>query len=432
MHIRKILSKVKRKLLRAEHQRFNETDAKIENLECLIAVIQKENLRVVDELRRNNIRYFSKKISVIYVFQQVSLWNSFKSVYEVMLADDCFDVKLLVSPFYHDEDIVDNVAATSFLDTNNIPYNKFCEKELDIIYSADVVFYQTPYDSTLPKNIYPSLVARSGARIAYIPYGLDSGGGNDNLRWQYDLDCHNLATWIFVRSELHKSCYNKYCSKGNDHVYVTGHPKFDQLDCRGVTRENILNRDIKTVLWTPHFSIEDGGWSTFHIFYEKIIELAEEFCFKLVIRPHPLFYTRINMMGGKVKDKFDFVLNKIKQLDNVTLSEPDDSYVELFHESDLLLADAGSFLLEYLPLGKPIIYLNNLLGPGLNDSVNFLDSLYVVSDGVELESCVTNLLNGNDSKLEIRFKRIHEELYLPTNGTGVEISRIIKSFYKLD
>ncbi len=132
----------------------------------------------------------------------------------------------------------------------------------------------------------PKLVDK-GIKIGYVPYGLDVGGGDDNLRWQYNLDCQNMATWVFVRSKRHKEFYGKFCSNGNSHVCVTGHPKFDQADYSVETSTDSNKR--KVFLWTPHFSLEQGGWSTFDKFSETILSSAKSNDFDLIIRPHPSF-----------------------------------------------------------------------------------------------------------------------------------------------
>lgn len=294
---------------------------------------------------------------------------------------------------------------------------------------VDIVFFQTPYDCSRPQELAVIDLVKKGIKIAYIPYCFDIVGGEDSIRWQYNLDCQNNAKWIFVRSNKNRESFGKYCSNGNSHVYVTGHPKFDQVD---YSIDSINNSNTKKVfLWTPHFSLEEGGWSTFGQFSDVIMSSAKANKFNLIIRPHPLFTSRLESCSDELKDQFNNLLKAVDNFDNIIFDSCDGSYIDAFIQSDVLIADAGSFLLEYLPSKKPIIYLERTDGPGLNESGSFVEHLYTAKNKSELLEHIDSILEGNDYKKEQRLNVINDEIYTSDYSAAYEICNIILNSYEI-
>ena len=65
--------------------------------------------------------------------------------------------------------------------------------------------------------------------VAYVPYGLEVGGGTVNLKLQYAQPVVLESSNIFVRSEGARDMFRKYCPAGDKHISVTGHPRMDRL-----------------------------------------------------------------------------------------------------------------------------------------------------------------------------------------------------------
>jgi CDP-glycerol glycerophosphotransferase (TagB/SpsB family) len=142
-------------------------------------------------------------------------------------------------------------------------------------------------------------------------------------------------------------------------------------------------------------------------------------CF-LVFRPHPSLIVRLkldNLMSEKSFRNF-FAGERCY------LYEGDD-YYGLFHWSDMLISDASSFLGEYAPTQKPIMYLHREDGWDLDDSIreDIFTSCYVARSKDEITAIFQQLKNGDDplkGKRERYQENICEGMF--TGGAGARIA----------
>jgi SAM-dependent methyltransferase len=318
-----------------------------------------------------------------------------------------------------------------FLIDENIP---FCTLEFFDIREFDphVVFFQNPYEETRPEFLRIDQLMALGSRIAYIPYGLELGGGAWNLMAQFDLPVHRLAWRVFSRSERHKKMFGKYCRAGNQHVIVTGHPKFDSLN--GNSSDSVpvkLTNKIagrKVILWTPHFSVGDPPtWSTYRLYGEFIInELRRRQKLFLLIRPHPLLFNAMQQhQAWDAEGERDF-RQSINDSNNMALDESSDYHVA-FSISDALMADVGSFLLEYLPTGKPLLYLHHTDGLGMNDDGDLIHHLYMASSPEGIVDFIDMVTRGEDPLKGSRESALPDFLFGLDSSAGDRICQHVYS-----
>jgi hypothetical protein len=359
---------------------------------------------------------------VHFFFQVPETWSTWESVWRACMESPHIQATIVLLPFVHGS-AGDPSRARKFLAERSIPFVHFSAYSLDEE-QPDLVFLQNPYDSTRPPELAVDRLLSHGVRIAYIPYGLDVGGGQDNLRWQYDLDVQRKAWRIFVRSEDHRRMYGLHCLAGNRNVVVTGHPKIDNIvtRCRPSVGAKQRKDARKTVLWCPHFSLEAGGWSTFMALYDGILGFFEQqpADLSLVVRPHPLFFGRLQEIAAVADVTEQELRRRFHQPPWIALDEKED-YSEAFLASDALMTDAGSFLLEYLPTEKPILYLHNPEGPGLNESAAFVDSYYRASGFAAVRDFVEMVRHGDDSRRGDRLSRMQELLHRTDGSVGTQI-----------
>lgn len=366
------------------------------------------------------------KIKVDFFFQWSPGWSNFESVIASLNQDGNFLCRLILLPFHHSgKQDFENKQARDFLNAQGIDWIWHEDYNFSTM-QPDIVFVQNPYDFTRPERFSCRALKENNIKYAYIPYGLDVGEGQRNLTFQYNMECHNLADFVFVRSEQHKQLYKKYCDKGNKHVHVTGHPKFDSL--------KLWQRDTpnarKTLLWTPHF-VEDNikGWSTFNLYFETMIFIAMNYPIDLIVRPHPLFIGRLEAFGGVGVEKFTQLIKYAKAFPNISL-DFESSYNTSFYQADALLADAGSFLLEFLPTEKPILYLTHETCLGLNKSADFVSKNYYLAKAEkDIDDFVVMLLADEDPKKEKRLKALHDNFFIPEVSSGDEICKVLKKYF---
>ncbi|WP_052285041.1 methyltransferase domain-containing protein [Kluyvera genomosp. 1] len=366
------------------------------------------------------------KIKVDFLFQWAPGWSNYASVLAALEQDDNFICRLVLLPFHH-SGILDheNAEARAFLDAQEISW--VWHEDYDYIADKpDMVFIQNPYDFTRPERFSCRALKAQHIKYAYIPYGLDVGEGETNLTFQYNMECHNFAQWIFVRSAQHKRFYKQYCQAGNKHVHVTGHPKFDRVS----QWVNPVKEERKVLLWTPHFQEGDAkGWSTFNLYCDTMLYIALTYPVMLIVRPHPLFIGRLKAFGGTAVEKFSRLIEYAKASNNITL-DFDSSYDESFTRADALLTDAGSFLLEYLPTQKPILYLTHEGCFGLNKSASFVhQSYYVAHSEQDIDNFVQMLLAGEDPKKSKRLAALRDNFYIPPVSAAQEIRQILVNHF---
>jgi len=366
------------------------------------------------------------KIKVDFLFQWAPGWSNYASVLATLEQDDNFICRVVLLPFHH-SGIVDheNAQARDFLNAQGISW--LWHEDYDYVADKpDMVFIQNPYDFTRPERFSCRRLKQQRIKYAYIPYGLDVGEGETNLTFQYNMECHHYAQWIFVRSAQHKRFYKRYCQAGNKHVHVTGHPKFD----RASQWVSPVKESRKVLLWTPHFQEGDAkGWSTFNLYCDTMLYMAMTYPVTLIVRPHPLFVGRLKAFGGAAVEKFARLIEYANVSDNISL-DFDSSYDDSFARADALLADAGSFLLEFLPTQKPILYLTHESCLGLNKSASFVhQSYYVARSEQDIDNFVSMLLAGEDPKKSQRLTALRENLFIPPVSAAREIHQILLNHF---
>lgn len=370
------------------------------------------------------------KIRVLFVLQYAQIWTSLRSVYQSLSASDNLDVKVLKSEFIHASASDDNMMQLDLL----CHHEKIdAETNVDSVLSdfqPHVVFVQNPYDSTRVQALQSYRLVALGIRVAYVPYGIEMGGGLDNIQYQFNSEVQQLAWRVFVRSSRNKAMYAKHCDVGDSHVVVTGHPKFDaQLDIDAY----IINPKLKAkiagrpvVLWTPHFSVGlPASWSTYRIYNQVIMQqtLARQDVF-FIIRPHPLFFKemlRQHLWGIEGEAEFR---SRCDQQDNLWLDETAD-YTESFYASNAIMTDVGSFLLEYLPTKKPILYLHHPQGLGLNDDADLVEHYYRADKPDDIPNYIDMVSKGLDLMKEKRTLIQDEFLFGLDGSAGQRIAKYL-------
>lgn len=363
-------------------------------------------------------------VRVLFVAQHPALLAGWRSVISQMQHDDRFVAKVVLCPFLHPfsstSTTMENLRQALIADGIDFSTPDVMHPER---FRPHVAFVQNPYDETRPPVFKSSHLIASGARIAYIPYGLEMGGGAWNLKAQFDLPVHRQAWRIFARSARHKAMFAKYCRSGSSHVVVTGHPKFDPPPSKATIQDVALSAKIKgrkVVLWTPHFSVTDvPTWSTYKLYNETIFDtFAKRYDLFLLLRPHPLFYKSMRDNGHWDDTGEASFRHMIAASDNMWLDDSVD-YQAAFRYSDALMTDVGSFLLEYLPTDKPILYLHLPDGLGMNDDGALTEYLYEARQQQDIPEFVDMLAGGEDPRRDERC-RIKSDFIFGLNKSAAQ------------
>jgi hypothetical protein len=189
----------------------------------------------------------------------------------------------------------------------------------------------------------------------------------------------------------------------------------------------------KLIVWNAQYDVRpDGtpfgsGYSTFMRWWKF---LPEEFARRprlaLVLRPHPIFFAILRQRRVLSEQEIEGFFARCEAADNIHVDRRT-SYLPAFASSSAMLSDASSFLLEYAGTGRPLLYLRNPQGPGLNADGEFVTKH---CDTAETEDEIRHFLDsietGNDPRAEARRTAYAEFMHVPPEGVGVAIKRAIE------
>ena len=222
----------------------------------------------------------------------------------------------------------------------------------------------------------------------------------------------------------HKEYSRLYARNHGSNVVVTGYPGIDPL-VEGKVSSNPWKpseMDVKKIIWAPHHTVKPAGkvfYSCFMQYAEFMLEMAQKYSDKIQIafKPHPLLRVKLNDIWGQ--EKTDDYFRRWEELPNCLYTEGD--YTDLFLTSDAMIHDSGSFLIEYLYTGKPIMRTNN--GQDLNELLNpfALDCLgvsYQADNTDDVEQFILNVIDQKDEMHQVRTKFMKERLMPPYGKTA--------------
>lgn len=378
---------------------------------------------------------------VVYLVIHESVWKV-DEVFKKMLADPFFDPLILVCPD------VKNAGEDSLSRMRSLRY-LFEEKGYPVISSyddvagrwmslsevcPDVVFFTNPHNLTMPEY-YDKAYRRYLS--CYVPYFylVTSHGDDQSI---YNQDFHNAMWRIFMPHELSCSAARKVSACAAENCELTGYPAceplLEKVEEGAGTSWKMLSRPLKRIIIAPHHTISDG-----ELVLSNFLELADFFVDMVVryegavqwsFKPHPLLKPKLYLhpdWGCEATDKYyDFWRNHA----NAQLDEGD--YYRLFVESDAIIHDSGSFIVEYLFVEKPAMYLS-LPGSGgfegLNDfALKALRGYRIARNKRDILSFVDAVVAGTAGMAPDHSRFIEEEI-LP-NYTGSTPSDRIVSYLK--
>ena len=368
-----------------------------------------------------------RKVAILYQFPES--WGNVSSVWEAMLKDDGLIPVVVLLPFIHQDYEWDRARSEEYLRSSGVPFVAW--DEIDIARAEfSAVIFTSPYDETRPPEYSFASLREIIPYTVYIPYGLEVGGGDVNVALQYCQPVAANASAVFVRSESARDMYKKYCSKGAGHVHVTGHPRMDSFyRFEEFKVDPVLLKEIdgrKAILWNAHFSFHADLWSTFDIFASDILDFcAKRADIALIFRPNPLLWKKLINVGAFDKSGIDRLKVELRKK-GVVLDERID-HRHAFKASTAMLSDVGTFLMEYLAVGKPVLNLVNPNGLGLNEEGQKVVQNYrSAATSWEIGEFLDDVLNGKQLALD-RLSTVSEFFYGFDGCAGVRVVQHLSS-----
>lgn len=369
---------------------------------------------------RNKIKRvrLQPKIKVSFVVHELASWKT-EELYKKMMQHDRFNPSLLVSPSNDDKGGIKTIIEYfnkqgykySLLDSNRT-VNEQCK--------CDIIFYQKPYNSVLPKKLF--FLKNLDSLFCYVYYSFR----NKKLLESQNAPIHGFIWQEYLENSSVQEELCEIMDNKAHNTYVTGLPVMDEL-----VRSKALYNDPwkncgdgkKRIIYAPHHSIKSelGEWSTFFKYSSFMLEMAVKYKDKVqfAFKPHPLLYPRLCEAWGK--EKADNYYSQWKEMENTQVETG--PYMDLFKHSDAMIHDCGSFMIEYLYTQNPVLYLyldkhhNDFLN---KQSIEALEAHYEGWNKDDIELFIQNVIEGKDDMVEKRKLYYNKYLLPPNNKTACE------------
>jgi len=356
-----------------------------------------------------------QKITVLYIVSEVASWKS-ELLYQTMLKHPRFNPIIGVStsraPWGAKEPLIAYLKSRhyNFYDLDNRAYS------IESI-NPDIIFYYKPYDLCYSEGHF------FNKHLKYIFCGMD---------YCFPITKHV----VHVEKELFDYCWQFYVENqeiASQRREIIGY-RSRNTRYTGVPMQDILLRHKsqfldpwkdhtgkKRIIYAPHHSIKGTNgagieFATFLDFGESILEFAKLYNDKITIafKPHPNLYMKLINIWGQ--EKTDNYYKEWNSLSNTQLETGE--YVGLFKYSDAIIHDSASFIVEYLYMDNPSMYLvaetNNLedMFDFVQEGYQCYEHGYSVHD---IEVFIKNVISGHDNKQGLR-KDYFQKHLLPPNG----------------
>lgn len=388
--------------------------------------IHKKYDAIVRQLRRKN------SIKVAFFLIHDSVWK-YDGLYRLLLTDDRFEPVIVICPYliYGHENMLSvmDQAYASFTAKGYYvikSYNDETKQWLNVKtqIKPDIVFFTNPHNLT-KKQYY--ITHYTDCLTCYVPYNF----GNSHLYdAMYNQKFHNLLWRLFAETPVHKEFSERYALNKGNNVVVTGYPGTDALLKRNYIPLYIWkqhDKKIKRIIWAPHHTIDNDtsllSYSSFLKYSEVMLKIAGDYegRVQFAFKPHPLLRNKLADEPGWGKQNTENYYNKWKNLKNGQLVEGD--YIDLFLSSDAMIHDCGSFLIEYLYTGKPVLHTNR--DEHIIDRMNAFGILafnlhYHAKCEEDIRGFIEYLLIGRDKKRSERNAFLTSALLPPNNRTASE------------
>ncbi len=366
----------------------------------------------IEKIRNKN------EITVLFVNSTLTSWKT-EMLYKAMLEHPRFDPIIGISTNRHA--LWAKPELISYLNQHHyffvdLDSNSKGIKEV----KPDLIFYSSPYEEDYSVGHYFS------NNLDYVFCGVDY--------------CFNITKHVaHVVHPWYDYCWQFYVEHkdvairkqellGNRarNIKVTGVPLQDAL-----LRDKALFLDPwkdktgkKRIIYAPHHSFKGSNgegieFATFMEYGELMLELAKKYQDQITIafKPHGILYDKLLVAWGR--ERTDAYYKSWEQLSNTQFVTGE--YMGLFKYSDAIIHDCASFILEYLYIDKPSMYL-------VSDTNSFEQMFDFVQKGVDcyiqahssndIEMFIKSVIDEKDIKKDMREVYIKENLLPPGGGNA--------------
>ena len=300
--------------------------------------------------------------SVVFIVSSLPMWRA-QAIYDLLQSDSRFSPHIALYPFptfsaAQKEEAMSGLQ--SYFKGKAIPFEDLSQESnpgqaLKNRLSPDIVFFPQPYNYLFGNDLDSQHFTNS--LNCYIPYSIRTSTGSK----VYQTYLNETAWRLFYPSQLHYQEAKRILYNNGKNIRITGDPIIDLFQAPENTQVwKTQDKSKKRIIWAPHFSIIDNGImhrDSFTWLSECMQEIAEQNkeSIQIAFKPHPRLKSELYALPNWGKERTDIYYRFWQEGENTQLEIG--GYVDLFKESDAMIHDCGSFSVEYLLTGKPVMFM---------------------------------------------------------------------------
>jgi len=403
-----------------------------------IKLFKQYNLLLNDDIELLKVKNFQqavisriqakKQIKVVFLVYNTAKWQ-YESVYQAMEKHPKFNPRIVIVPrpiWHKKKHIIEELEKTKRDFTKyKIVISKVGSRCLDIkrMLKPDLIFFA---DHNINNSKYDINRFYKTSLCCHVPYSYFISSDYNIF---YNQPFHKLIWVSFTETSYHKDFANQYAVEQGRRFIHSGYPPMDQLI--GFHYSSNFNAwpkakpRQKKLIWAPHFSVDDDKRSaSFLVYCDFMVDVARMYMDYLCIsfKPHPSLKAKLYSLPNWGTEKTDDYFRLWSEMNNTQIDEG--SYTDLFLQSDGLLHDGFSFIVEYLFVNKPLCYIyknvevNNVMNPLGQKALGASYKSHNKAETIQFIEDV--LLEGNDSMANNRVDLVKKVLYPPNNQSAAQ------------
>ena len=288
--------------------------------------------------------------------------------------------------------------------------------EINKEYSPDIIFLAKGPSGVTPWNAH----TLKDKLVCYVPYCYQNTRRQD---FNFGQECQVWRN--FYATKNIKKIASRVMLNGGLNISVVGSPVADNYLFAESSEEvhvwRNCGKEKKRIIWAPHWSVGSVSWfnvSTFDNIAEGMLELIRKFADKVqwAFKPHPLLRDTLYKHPNWGKQRTDAYYSLWETLPNTQLENG--AYVDLFKQSDAMIHDSGSFIMEYLLVNKPCMYLQRTGGfeDFNDDTIKALECYQKGATIDDVESFILNLLSNPPDPMAEKRAAYRKKYLTPPDG----------------
>lgn len=378
--------------------------------------------RKIEDLKKAN-----RPVNVLFFALDSNTWK-YDSLLQAMQKDSMFSPMVLVVPQVDKgkEFMLEQLKrGCEYYKSKGYPTVCSYNEETDSYVEAfslhpDIIFFSNPYDG-LVDDRYNIKHYENKCLTCYVNYTFCSVP----YQWQCASDFHQKVWRHYVECEDNLKQVKKYYS--GDNCVVTGYPTADLFATTNGTGKDwkLKEEKLKRIIWAPHHTIEGQTgliqFSTFLLNSDAMLGIAKKYkgVVQFVFKPHPLLKPALYAHPAWGKERTDEYYEKWANGENTAFVNGE--YIDLFKSSDAMIHDCGSFIIEYLYVKKPVMFLDSYDRQAQSNEVakKAYDCHYIGKKEEDICEFIEKVVIEGKDVYEEKRNLFYDEFLLPPNGKTV-------------